>query len=433
MVKQWIRKRRWPVSIGGSLVLLMIMGVWVGGPEEETIDLFVQPKKGPFRTTVTATGELQAKSSVEILGPSEARQAQIYELKILRLVPEGTVVEKGDFVADLDRSELNTKIQDEKINYEQTQSQYEQASLDTTLTLSEARNELINLQYAMEEAQLRKEQSQYEAPSVRRQAEIDYDKAQRAYVQAQENYVTKQQQAEAKMREVGAQLDKARRKYEELVSLSENFTIHAPENGMVIYQRTYNGQKVEEGSTVRVWRPVVATLPDLSVMESITYINEVDIQKIDEGQQVEIGLDADPDKKLTGTVTQVANIGEQRPNSDAKVFQVAIEVNESDTTLRPAMTTSNTIVVDQRPRALHVPLETIHATDSLTYVFARRGGGVVRQEVELGLLNDNRAVIKAGLSEEDEVYISLPADTSGLPLQELEDGETLAAENEPVD
>ena len=112
------------------------------------------------------------------------------------------------------------------------------------------------------------------------------------------------------------------------------------------------------------------------------------------------------------------------------MFEVAILVNESDTTLRPAMTTSNTVIVAEVPDVLHVPLEAIHTQDSLTYVFARRGVGAVRQEVNLGMMNENEAIVQAGLDTDDRVYLTLPADTSGLPLHRLEETseEALAAQ-----
>src|SRR5699024_646634 len=106
--------------------------------------------------------------------------------------------------------------------------------------------------------------------------------------------------------------------------------------------------------------PVVAKLPDFSVMNSVTYVNEVDIRKIQVGQNVDVTLDAMPDKELTGEVTEIANIGEKRPNSDSKVFRVVVEINEADDALRPAMTTSNTIHINTVDSALYVPLETIH-------------------------------------------------------------------------
>ena len=420
-------KKRWLFIVLGILAVLAVLGLLLQSQDAETADLFVRPQQGPFQVTVTTTGELQAKNSVKIYGPSSTRQLRIYEMKVLRLVPEGTVVQKGEFVAELDRSELQTKMNDAQLELQKAQSQYEQAMLDSSLTLSQERDEQVNLRYAMEEARLRKEQAAYEAPSVQRQAEIDYEKAERAFEQARVNYKTQVKQAEAKMREAGAELSKARNQLQAVVDAGMQFTIMAPENGMVIYKRDWRGQKLTTGGTINAWDPVVATLPDLSVMESITYVNEVDIQKIALGQEARIGLDADPDKQLSGTVTRVANIGEQRPNSDAKVFEVALTINEADTTLRPAMTTSNTIIVAEIPDALYVPLEAIHAQDSLTYVFLRQGSGALRQEVRLGLLNENEAIVEAGLDPDDRLYLSLPPDTSGVPFRMLEPAETLAS------
>src|SRR5699024_113394 len=111
-------------------------------------------------------------------------------------------------------------------------------------------------------------------------------------------------------------------------------------------------------------------------------------------------------------ITDIANIGEQRPNSDSKVFQVVVEINEADTTLRPAMTTSNTIHINSVDSAIYVPLETIHSQDSLSYVFKRKGLEPVMQQVVLGLMNDNDVIIKEGISMDDKLYLSTPADTA---------------------
>ncbi len=66
---------------------------------------------------------------------------------------------------------------------------------------------------------------------------------------------------------------------------------------------------------------MVALLPDLSKMITKTYVNEIDISKVRVGQPVKISIDAFPDREYNGIVTEVANIGEQRPGSDAKVLK----------------------------------------------------------------------------------------------------------------
>jgi multidrug efflux pump subunit AcrA (membrane-fusion protein) len=211
---------------------------------------------------------------------------------------------------------------------------------------------------------------------------------------------------------------KERQKMDVMRQVLTQFTILAPADGMVVYAREWNGKKKIVGATVSPWEPTVATLPDLTMMESITYINEVDIQKIAVGQEVILRLDADPNKKLSGSIAQVANIGEQRPNSDSKVFEVRIIINDRDTTLRPAMTTSNEINVAKISNVLSIPLEAVHTQDTITYVYLKNGG-TIKQEIKLGLQNDNAAVVLQGLSEKDEIYLSPPPDAATMKLRSL--------------
>ena len=395
----------WLIGVLSS-VLIFISGC---KDSTDSAPLTVKPQKGPFVVSVVATGELNAQNSIDIEGPTGIRKAGLFQLKITDLVAEGTVVKPGDVVAQLDKAELLSKLKEVEMNLQKFTSQYTGVRLDCTLTLAQARDELVNLRYAMEQRKLEKDESVYEAPSTRRQAEIEADKAVRAYDQAKINYSTKVKQAEAKMREAEAELNKEKQNYNDILQVMGQFTITATEPGMVIYAREWDGKKRIVGSTINAWDMRVATLPDLSKMQSVTHVNEVDIKKIRVGQKVKIKLDADSDKKLTGEITSVANIGEQHPSSESKVFEVVIKVLESDSTLRPAMTTSNEIMVETIENAMFIPLETVHSDDQgLTFVYIKDGSGIKRKQVELGLENDNHVVVKAGLTLEEELYLSKP-------------------------
>lgn len=392
---------------------------FASNPGDASASLVVPVRIGEFIVSVTTTGELQAKSSIEIKGPENARAANIWQMKISNLIPEGTVVKTGAFVAELDRSEIMQKMKDSELSVQKFQSQFDQAILDSSLTLAQARDDLVNLGFAAEEKKIAKDQSAYEAPAMQRQAEIDYERAVRNYEQAKKSYVTKRKQSIAKIRAVEVDLLKEKQKYQMFATTLSEFTIKAPADGMVVYAREWNGRKKVVGSTINPWDATVATLPDLSVMESITYVNEVDIQKLRQGQKVKIKLDADPNKQLSGTVTLVANIGEQRPNADSKVFEVKILIHESDTTLRPAMTTSNTVIVSTLQDVMSVPLEAVHAEDGRSFVYKINGSGLVKQEVRIGAMNENEAVIEAGLTAADIVHLSLPAEREGIPVDTL--------------
>ncbi len=335
-------------------------------------------------------------------------------MKISSLVSEGTVVKEGDIVAELDRSGITAKLTEVQLAVQKAEAQFTQARLDSSLNLSAARNDIRNLEYGLEENRLSFEQAAYEAPSIKRQAQISYEKAQRAFEEAKKNYQTKVQQAVAKMSEVGAELERVRNKMNVVMSVMQGFTIKAPAAGMVIYAKEWDGRKRVVGSQVNPWSPAVATLPDLTQMESITYVNEIDIRKISVGQYVRLSLDADPAKKLTGKITKVANIGEQRPNSDSKVFEVKIDVSEADTTLRPGMTTGNTILTATVKNVLSIPLECLHGENNMTVVYKQSGSTFVRQEVRVGAMNDNEVVIEQGLTAEDRLYLSVPAKAEGI-------------------
>ncbi|HJW31649.1 MAG TPA: efflux RND transporter periplasmic adaptor subunit, partial [Saprospiraceae bacterium] len=402
-------KKRLILSVP-ALVVAGIVLWWFFVREAESKDngILISPTFGTFDISVTTTGELQAKNSTDIRGPEGMRAVGIYQLKITNLVSEGTSVKPGDFVAELDPAELTQKIREAQLNIQKQTAEYTKTKLDTALTLSAAREEMVNFQYGQDERKLIKEQSLYEAPAVRRQVDLDYEKAENQLKQARINYKTKIQQAIAKMQSVEADLSREQSKLEQLMSVGAQFRVTAPTSGIVIYAREWNGKKRLVGSTVSAWDPAVATLPDLDTMESITYVNEVDIQKLAKGQKVSLGLDSDPDKKLTGVVTNVASIGEQRPNSDSKVFEVRIVINERDTSLRPSMTTSNVITVASMPNKLSVPLECLHSEHEITYVYKQESSTLIKQEVRVGLSNDNAAIIEEGVAKTDKIYISLP-------------------------
>ncbi|MBI9055677.1 MAG: efflux RND transporter periplasmic adaptor subunit [Bacteroidales bacterium] len=401
-----------------STVLVVILGILLfrPGKGDNLKDLTVKVEKGEFEILVTITGELQAKSSVDIMGPSElrnSRELRIREIKIQDLVPEGTVVDSGQYVGTLDRTEVSTSLKDLQDELETSESQFIKTQLDTTMQLRELRDQLVNLRFAMEEKQIVLDQSKFEPPATIRQATIELEKSERAYNQAKDNYSLKVQQANANMRESNINLDQAKRKVQQLNNVISKFTIFAPQGGMVIYKKEWSGQKRKVGGTINPWDLAVATLPDLSVMNSKTYVNEIDISKIKTGQLVRLGIDAFPDRKYTGEVVEVANIGEQLQNTDAKVFEVLIRVDQSDSIMRPAMTTSNQIITNVYNDVLFLPLEAIHNEDSLSFVYTTNNK---KQIIVPGKTNENYMIIEQGVVLGDEILLSIPENIDKFKL-----------------
>ncbi len=409
-----MKAKKYVYIFGGMIILAIILYLIFSGPET-TQEVIVPVKSGSFPIEVTTTGELIAKSSEKIYGPQGMRRIRVYQAKIEDIIPDGTVVDSGQYVARLDQTEITNRIKDEETNLEKYQSQLIKTKLDTSLELRNARDELINLKYNLEEKRITLEQSKYEPPATIRQVEIELEKGERALTQATQNYNLRLEKAIANMNEVTAEFNKAERKLTQMLDILKQFTVTAPKSGMVVYRRNWDGSKMGVGATVNAWDPVVAELPDLSEMISKTYVNEIDISKVQAGQSVRIGIDAFPEKEFTGKVTEVANIGEQLQGTNAKVFEVKVLIHEFDSILRPAMTTKNTILTAIIDSVLFIPLEAIFNNDSMTFVY-RRNGSLVKQQVVLGLSNYNEIIVKEGLNIEDEVLLLAPENDENLDL-----------------
>lgn len=405
-------KSRYFLFIGLALVLVLAYFFTRGDENNQASDVFTEVTKGEFLITVTGTGELKAKNSVKIRGPQGMRAAGIYETTLSDLVPEGTIVQQGDYVGTLDRTEISNKMTNFQTEIEKIETQLEQAKIDTAIDLRAIRDQLVNLNFSKKEKMLLVEQNKYEAQSVIRQTELDLERIARDYNQLETKYELKQQQSIAKIREINTLLKQNQQKFQKISELSDEFSIKAPTAGMVIYARTWGGKK-EPGSRISAWDPIVAELPDLTDMISKTYVNEVDISKVKTGQEVQIKVDAFPEENYSGLVLTVANIGEQLRGYDSKVFEVIIQINESDSILRPAMTTSNEIVTDTFDNVLSLPLECIQ-TDSISYVYINENGNPVKKEVITGLSNDNQIIIEQGLAEGEVVYLSVPEVSSDI-------------------
>jgi multidrug efflux pump subunit AcrA (membrane-fusion protein) len=379
-----------------------------GGQETS---LKAEVTKGNFEVVVTTTGELEAIHSNKISGPSGLRPYNIYNLKILDIVADGKIVDSGDWVADIDRTPIQNKINDLKTEMEKFETQLTKARIDTSIEMRAARSEIQNLEWAVEENKLKVEQSIYEPKATQRQLEISLDKSIRSLEQAKKNKELKEQKAQANVSEAMANFTMTAQKFESIQKISNQFTIYAPKNGMVNYYSTWRGKR-EAGSEFDVWDNTVALLPDLSKMKTKTFVNEVDISKVKVGQHVTVVIDAFPDNEYQGKVTSVANIGQTIRSSSAKVFEVIIELNESDDIMKPAMTTQNRILTDSFEDVLQIPSEALFSNDSISYVYCEGK----RYQVELGVSNENYIIVKRGVEEGNEILLSEPSNPESYKL-----------------
>jgi HlyD family secretion protein len=403
-------------------VALLVAAYFLLSGKKDTADaITVEAKKGTFEVLVYTSGQLEAENSEKIIVPEElsGRNVRIYEIKITDIIEEGTQVQKGDYVASLDHKVVEEELTRAREDLLQAMNDFEDAKMDSNLNLSNNRDQIINAREQVEAMQLILDESVYESPSVIRKAEMDLEKAKRTQEQEMLAYKLRTQQAETRVNRRVVWMTQQQTRVKELEVAYQSLNIYAPKPGMVIYAKDRFGDKIKPASTVSRWMPVIATLPDMSKMISVTYVNEIDISKVKTGQKVKMGIDAFPGKTLEGEIITVANIGQPLPKSDAKVFEVKIRIYGSDPFLRPAMTTSNVIQTGMFRDEIFLPSDAIFEDDSLKFVYLT-GSSPIKQIIEPGDENENFTIIRQGLKPGDKVLLNPPTNEKELPIQGME-------------
>lgn len=413
--------RKTTLIAGGIFAALIILYLFNRlTSKSSTVNLFTEVKKGDFEISIISSGELMAERSVDIKGPefAQGRDIRSVHIKIQDLVPEGTMVNKGDFIATLDRTEFNNDLKDQLEDLTARKLRLELKLLDTAIVLNDLRDQIRNQTFNVTEAEITFRNSKYESPTVIRSAEIDLDKSQRILDQLNRSYKKVLAQNRTDIYNQTTRINRVARRVKDLEEVLAGFTVTAPASGMVIYKRERRGGKRKIGSTISPMDRVVATLPDLTSLVSRTFVNEIEVSKVMPGQKVKISVDAFPAKAYNGVISSVANIGEKLPNTSDKVFEVQVRLNEADQNLRPSMTTGNKIIIKSFSEAVYIPIECVQAgIDSIPYVYKK---DKTKQVVLLGESNEKFVVIEKGLEPGSMIYIANPEKPEKFKLTGLE-------------
>ena len=183
-----------------------------------------------------------------------------------------------------------------------------------------------------------------------------------------------------------------------------NYTITSPISGTIIEKDAKQGDALTSGSTLCV-------IYDLSYLEMVINVDELQIGALSVGQKVQITADAVADKTYVGTVTRVSMKGSS--SGGTTTYPITIRIDDTDG-LRPGMNANAEIVVAEANNALVVPNAAVirggyvlvskkspSAANAVEDMDAPEG--YVYVKVETGVSDDSYTQIKSGLQEDDTV------------------------------
>ena len=187
-----MKKKNWLFAATAVIILFVVLLI-LSGSKNETTQITTTVKKGPFEVLVYSSGQLESENSDNIYIPEELkdRQTRISSLTITDIVEEGTYVDSGDYVATLDHQAVQEQLKDAQDELEKILSEYNDSKIDSNLTLSNERDQIINATLDVEERKIAVDESIYESPSEQKKVKMDYDKALRKLKQSKQAYALK--------------------------------------------------------------------------------------------------------------------------------------------------------------------------------------------------------------------------------------------------
>ena len=377
-------------------------------------------QSGAFELTLNIKGEVRGKNAVVISLPDELkrRDINIWQIKIKDLVDEGAIVKKGEWIATLDAAEINNQMQSNRQELTKYTAELNDAKIDSAIQLTKLREELEEFNYDLEYKQLELEQSKYESPAFQRKKNVEYKKTIRQMEKKRRDYELNRLKLKVKTKRTEDKYNEYSLRDSLLKNALRACSVKAPKDGMVMYAKLWGGRKLRVGDQINRWMPTIATLPDMSVLVSETYVQEIDIMKIAVGDSVGIYIDALPDKMYSGIISKIANIGQELPGFDTKVFKVLIDMNENGKEIKPSMTTDNRIVLTSLDDAIKIPRNCLFSDNGDNFVYLKSGGKIWKKRVVSGPDNSEEVVIKSGLNVMDKIYFKAPENIEEILFSE---------------
>jgi HlyD family secretion protein len=312
----------------------------------------VTAERGPFRVAVTASGLVRPIDRIELKSKASGEVTKLP-------IEVGDRVEEGALVAQLDQVEERAALA--------------QAEADLVIARAE-------LQLAEKNFKRREQLFSSNVISKEQQDETELELA----------------VARSRLVQASTGLERARERMADTV-------ITAPVAGVILQKYVERGQIIASGvSNVGGGTPI-ADIADMRRVQVEAGIDEIDIGKIEVGQNAAIHAEAYPEQLYEGAVVRIAP--EARVEQNVTLFDVIVEVGNTDRNLKSLMNASVEIVIEDRPDVLTIPIEALQNGDAdpgapdAARVLVKEDGAFASREIRIGARNYRVVEVLDGLEE----------------------------------
>jgi len=353
-------------------------------------------RRGRLERVVLLTGELKSVDAERILVPRTRAGGRI---PIRWLESDGTLVEAGQRVLELDSTQFSSELEQKRLDESRALNELMRKEADLALELADKQFQLDRRTIESSKAELEAEvPPELRSRREHQEKQLALARARTEHEKAQEELQASRDAAGAELEELRLELQQSRNEIRIAEEAIAKLTLVAPSSGiLVVHENPMEGRKLQVGDTVWVGLALVS-IPDLSRMQVEARLSDVDDGKIEVGMSARCTLDTYPERVFGGTIDEIAPIAkEQGRDSLRRAFNVVILLDESDPdTMRPGMSVKVEVVGDPAEEALLVPRAALDLSGDTPRVLLADGSAA---EVRLGPCDAMHCVVRDGLAE----------------------------------
>ncbi len=361
---------------------------------------------GAFRLRVTAEGTLETARATPITVTVRSRRP----MTIAWAIDDGTPVHQGQVLFRFDATDFKRELETGKTERLKSDFEIENATTQRESTLAKLG---LDANLATRELEISKnyqstDEQVYSKLEILSSA-IDTRLAGERKVHAETSIDIQGQLASAGIELLEIEGHKADLKIEMAKEALTDLEITAPHDGLIVFERNWQGQTVKVGETC--WPgQTLAGLPDLETLQAEVWVLEADAGSIKTGNPVTVTIESQPQRPIEGVVKSIDPIAQRRVRwVPVQYFRVVVDLPETDlTVMKPGARVKAEIVTADLENALTVPRQAIGTEQGQSIVWKADGDDFIASPVELGPASLSRVVITSGLESGDRVALRKP-------------------------
>ncbi|GAA6185345.1 efflux RND transporter periplasmic adaptor subunit [Aliiglaciecola sp. NS0011-25] len=384
--------------------IALSMLILTGCEEEVTKIPTFEVNARPFDITLNGFGEIEAVHAQKIVSPGRRPMVLSW------LADENTKVKKGDIIARFDAEQLLVDSKEEELRM----ALFSQDIIQSEAERFQQQNDILSEQEFVDYEFEFADKFAIDDLRVYSKLEIIDSFQNRDFLGAKDNFLDWKKDSVDEQNKSNVGVLEIKRKGHEIKYLRHQqalsqLQVFAPNDGLLTYEKDRMGEKPSVGQTVFPGRPI-AKIPNLDNMQARVYVLAKDAISLKSGIDVEVSLDAFPERTFDGKVASVSGYPRSiERGNPVTYYELVVELTQQDISLmQPGRKLKASILVQPAKPSLLVPLQAIHHQQGRNFVYLKTSQGFEQRQITTKQKNLYFVEVESGLVAGDEIALSLP-------------------------